>query len=109
MILSVFGGAYSSRRWVELCQGLLVLFDGPVPNKEEATALHSQLQNNNLDVYDYVMGKVSFAKHNMLSLHLANFKRNSLSVYANRKSKDQLVIMRHVVIKAMRLTLTEAL
>jgi hypothetical protein len=109
LILSVFGGAYSSRRWVELCQGLLVLFDGPVPNKEEATALHSQLQNNNLDVYDYVMGKVSFAKDNMLSLHLrikeeilATFKRSSLSVYANRKSKDQLVIMRHVVLKMFK-------
>lgn len=105
LILQVFGGAYSSRRWIELCQGLLLLFDGPVPDKEGALALHKQLTNTNLDVYDYVIGKVSFSKDSMAMLHvrvkeqiLETFKRSLLKNFTNRKTADQLVIMRYVVL-----------
>ena len=29
----MFSGCYSSRRFVELCHGLLVMFDGPTPDQ----------------------------------------------------------------------------
>jgi hypothetical protein len=81
------------------------LFNGPSPEKEEVLALHNQLHKGNIDVYDYVIGTVSFGQDDMAALYIriteeiANtFKRSSLSNYMNRKSTHTLVIMRYVVI-----------
>ena len=106
LVRRVFAGCYSSRRYVELCQGLLLIFHENTPDKKKALALYEQLGNSNVSIYDYVMDQVSFGKDAMMTLKRkievslnATFKRTCTQLYASRRLEDELVIMRHVVFK----------
>jgi hypothetical protein len=108
LYFALFSTCYSSRRFVELCHGLLVLFNGPTPDKDTVLELSVHVRGNhgsNINLYDYVMGKVTFGKAQTTTLYakihqdiLSKFPTTSTKNYAKRKKDDQLAIMRYVVI-----------
>ena len=104
---SMFSGCYSSRRFVELCHGLLVMFDGSTPDQGKVDQLSARVlaPGSNLTLSDYVFGQVSFGP--VRTQALANkindeidrrFPSTSVKRYTNRDTSDQLAIMRFVVI-----------
>jgi hypothetical protein len=86
---------------------LLVYFDDPVPNSSAVNELsqHVRRCKTNMDVYYFIIGKVTFGKAQTTALlskiekviH-SKFPLTSQKKYAKRKQDDQLVIMRYVVI-----------
>jgi hypothetical protein len=107
LYFSMFSACYSSRKFLELCHGLLVLFDGPTPNKDTMIDLSVHVSGGepNIHLLDYVMGKVTFGKAQTTVLYdkihqdiLSRFPSTSTKNYANRKTDDQLAIMRYVII-----------
>ena len=104
---AMFSGCYSSHRFVELCHGLLVMFDGPTPDQGKVDQLSARVlaPGSNLTLSDYVFGQVSFGPARTHSL--ANkineeidrrFPSTSVKKYTNRDTSDQLAIMRFVVL-----------
>ncbi len=108
LYFSMFSACYTSRRFVELCHGLLVLFDSPTPNKDKVSALSAlviQGEESNINLLDYVLGQVSFGHAETSALSdrinrdiVSKFPTGSIKNYANRKKDDQLAIMRYVVL-----------
>jgi hypothetical protein len=107
LYFSMFSACYSSRKFVELCHGLLVLFDGPTPNKDKVLQLSVRVlgADSNINLLDYVLGQVSFGKAQTTALRdkinrdiVAKFPSTSIKNYANRKKDDQLAIMRYIVL-----------
>jgi hypothetical protein len=104
----MFFTCYSSRRFVELCHGLLVLLDGPTPDKDMAVFELSVLVRgggSNMNLYDYVIGKVTFGKAQATNLYaeihqdiLSKISTTSTKNYAKRKKDNQLAITRYVII-----------
>ena len=56
----MFSGCYSSRRFVELCHGLLVMFDGPTPDqgKVDQLSAHVLARGSNLEFGDLTCSAV---------------------------------------------------
>jgi hypothetical protein len=107
LYFALFSTCYSSRRFLELCHALLVYFDTPVPNKTAVNELsqHVRSDETNMNVYDFVMGKVTFGKAQTTALFSkikeliqSKFPLTSTKKYAKRRQDDQLAIMRYVVI-----------
>jgi hypothetical protein len=103
---SMFNECCSSRRFVELCQGLLVLFEGPVPDRDKVHQLCSVLpKDSNINLLDCVSGKVSLVSAQIASLHHKiypdvnkEFPKTSIKHFAHRDQGKQLAIMRCVVL-----------
>jgi hypothetical protein len=94
----MFSACYSSRKFVELCNGL---FKDTVID----LSVHVSGGESNIHLLDYVMGKVTFGKAQTTVLYdkihqdiLSKFPSTSTKNYANCKTDDQLAIMRYVVI-----------
>ena len=107
LYFSMFSGCHSMRKFIELCHGLLVLFDAPTPDKSKVLKLskHVFADNPSIPLLDFVFGQVSFSKATTLALSTkinhdidSQFPKTSLKGCANRKKGDQLVIMRCVVL-----------
>jgi hypothetical protein len=107
LYFSMFSACYSLRTFVELCHGLLVLFNGRTQNKDTVINLSGHVSGgeSNMNLLDYVMGKVTFGKAQKNLLYnkiqqdiLSKFASKSTKNYANWKADDQLAIMRHLVI-----------
>lgn len=107
LYFSMFSGCCSCRKFIELCHGLLVLFDGPTP--DEAKVLHPSdhvlAVDSTIPLLDYVLGQVSFGKASTLALTSkinqdidSKFPMSSLKGYANRNKLEQLAIVRYVVL-----------
>jgi hypothetical protein len=106
LYFSMFSACYSSRKFVELCHSLLLLFDFPIPDKEKVLELsvHVWGEESTVNLLDYVLGQVSYGKVQTIALRdkihkdiLSKFPTTSIKNYANRKKDDQLAIMRYVV------------
>jgi hypothetical protein len=107
LYFSMFSACYSSRRFVELCHGLLVFFDGPTPDPDKVHQLSKHVlgPDSNINLLDYVSGKVSFGHAQTMVLRdkihqeiATKFPKTSAKNYTKRKKGDQLVIMRYVVL-----------
>jgi hypothetical protein len=58
LYFSMFNACCSSRRFVELCQGLLALFDSPVPERDKVHKLLTVLwKDSNINLLDCASGK----------------------------------------------------
>ena len=68
---SMFSGCYSSCKFVELCHGFLVLFDGPTPPPEKVEELSRVIKpDSDIKLTDYVSGIVSFSLAETTALSL---------------------------------------
>jgi hypothetical protein len=103
----MFSGCYSSRKFVELCHGLLLLFDGPTPAPDKVLELSRFIHpDSNVKLTDYVSGIVSFSPAEMVSLKLkieaeidSQFPVNASKKQHNKRPlAKQLSIMRYVVL-----------
>jgi hypothetical protein len=67
----IFSACYSSRKFVELCHGLLLLFNGPTPNKDTVIDLSVYVSGgeSNIHLLDFMMGKVTFGKAQITVLY----------------------------------------
>jgi hypothetical protein len=76
LYFALFSTCYSSRRFLELCHGLLVYFDTPMPNKTAVNELSQHIRSGetNMNVYDFVMGKLPLGKL-ILPLFFPKLKR----------------------------------
>jgi hypothetical protein len=93
LYFSMFSACYSSRRFVELCHGLLVLFDGPTPDPEKVRQLsvHVVSPDSNINLLDYVLGNVSFGPAQTIALRdkilqdiVTKFPKTSLKNYTSQ-------------------------
>jgi hypothetical protein len=106
LYFSMFSDCFSSRKFVELCHGLLVMFSGPTPDKDRVQHITAHIlpKESNVNLYDYVMGEVDLGQTQTTGLMekinrdiLSRFPTSSLK-YATRQVGDQLAIMRYVVL-----------
>jgi hypothetical protein len=104
---SMFSGCCSSRKFVELCHGLLLLFDGPTPAPDKVPELSRVVHpDSNVKLTDCVSGMVSFSPAETVSLKLkteaeidGQFPVNaSKNQHNKRPLAKQLSIMRCVVL-----------
>jgi hypothetical protein len=106
LYFSIFNACCSSRRFVELCRGLLVLFDGPVPERDKVHELLTVLRkDSNINLLDCVSGKVSLVSAQIASLRdkiyrdvNQEFPKTSIKKFAHRDKGKQLAIMGCVVL-----------
>ena len=104
---SMFSGCYSSRKYVELCHGLLVVFDGATPPPEKVEEVSRVIKpGSSIKLTDYISGIVSFSLAETTALHLkidAEIE-SQFPTYASKKGcsarprAKQLCIMRYVVL-----------
>jgi hypothetical protein len=107
LCFSMFNACCSSSRFVELCQGLLALFDGPVPERDKVHQLLTVVlcKDSNINLLDHVSGKVSLVSAQIASLRdkiyrdaNEEFPKTSIKKFSHRDKGKQLTIMRHVVL-----------
>ena len=105
LIIMLFDGCTSSRRFATYCQALLLIFPNNHPDLNGVRDLYSKARTGT-DLFDYVIRKVSFTNDNLGKyVRLANqvmsdrFSRSSVKNYMCRPFLDQLMIMRLVVVR----------
>jgi hypothetical protein len=107
LYFTMFSACYSSRRFVELCHGLLAWFNGPAADPEKVRQLPEKVldKDSNINLLDYVAGKASFGPAKTAALHdklrkdiLSKFTKPSVKNHNNRKPYHQLAIMQYVVL-----------
>ena len=52
LYLAMFASCYSSRKFIQLCHSLLILFDGPSPKKAMVHELSHHLRDANFELYE---------------------------------------------------------
>jgi hypothetical protein len=106
LCFTMFSACCSSRRFVELCHGLLAWFDGPTADPEKVRQLSEKVldKESNINLLDCVARKASFGPAKTPALRdklqkdiLSKFPKSSVKNHDNRKPSHQLAIMRYVV------------